>query len=88
VADRLCRGHPSPTDGRDSLRGKRFPRWALQCLGYNSRLHHIGLARRHAGTPVLLLIADLDNSILTEDGELLQHLTLDPTRDYQPQSQP
>jgi transposase InsO family protein len=54
-------------------------------LRYNSRLHHIGLGRRHAGIRVLVLVADLDVRVLTEDGELLRQLTLDPGRDYQRQ---
>jgi transposase InsO family protein len=50
------------------------------------RLHHIGIGRAHAGTPVVMLIADLDIRVIhTTTGELLRHLTLDPTRDYQPQ---
>ncbi len=40
--------------------------------------------RRHAETRVLVLVADLDVQVLTEDGELLRALTLDPSRDYQP----
>jgi len=55
-------------------------------LRYNSRLHHIGLGRRHAGARVLVLVADLDVRVLTEDGELVRGLTLDPSRDYQRQS--
>jgi transposase InsO family protein len=54
-------------------------------LRYNSHLHHIGLGRRHTGVRVLVLVADLDVRVLTEDGELLRRLTLDPTRDYQRQ---
>ena len=54
-------------------------------LRHNSRLHHIGLGRRLTGTRVLVLIADLDVRVLTEDGELVRALTLDPSRDYQPQ---
>jgi transposase InsO family protein len=57
-------------------------------LRYNSRLHHIGIGRRHAGTRVLVLVHDLEIRILTTDGELLRELTLDPTRDYQRQAQP
>jgi hypothetical protein len=34
---------------------------------------------------VLVLARDLDIRILTERGELLRQLTLDPTKDYQPQ---
>jgi transposase InsO family protein len=54
-------------------------------LRYNSRLHHIGLGRRHAGVRVLILVADLDVRVITEEGELLRSLELDPTRDYQAQ---
>jgi transposase InsO family protein len=54
-------------------------------LRHHSRLHHIGLGRRHAGVRVLVLVADLDVRVLTQDGRLLRALTLDPNRDYQPQ---
>jgi len=54
-------------------------------LRHNSRLHHIGIGRRHAGTHVRMLIQELHIRVITEDGELLRELTLDPTRDYQPQ---
>ena len=50
----------------------------------NTRLHHIGLGRGLTGTRVLVLVADLDVRVLTEDGELIRSLTLDPARDYQP----
>ncbi len=51
------------------------------------RMHHIGLGRRLAGTPVVVLTADLDIRVVNRTtGELLRHLTLDPTRDYQPQN--
>ena len=47
------------------------------------------IARAASGGPlgslpsVLVLVADLDVRVLTEDGELLRELTLDPSRDYQ-----
>jgi transposase InsO family protein len=53
-------------------------------LRHNSRLHHIGIGRRHTGKYVLLLVRELHVRIITEDGELLRELTLDPSRDYQP----
>jgi transposase InsO family protein len=53
-------------------------------LRHNSRLHHIGLGRRLIGTRVLALVDGLHVRVLTEDGELLRELTLDPSRDYQP----
>jgi transposase InsO family protein len=55
-------------------------------IRYGSKLHHIGMGARRRGQPVVMLIADRDIRIVTPDGELLRHLTLDPTRDYQPQT--
>ena len=52
-----------------------------------AKLHHIGMGARHRGQQVVMLIADRDIRIVTPDGELLRHLTLDPTHDYQPQTQ-
>lgn len=54
-------------------------------LRHNSRLHHIGIGRRHAGTDILVLVHDLNVRVLTGIGELLRELVLDPTRDYQRQ---
>lgn len=55
-------------------------------LRHNSKLHHIGVGRRHAGTHVLILAKDLDVRIIARDtGELLRDFVLDPSRDYQPQ---
>ncbi len=53
-------------------------------LRHGTRLHHIGVGRAHKGRRVLVLVCDLDIRVLSEEGELLRHLTLDPTRDYQP----
>jgi transposase InsO family protein len=52
-------------------------------LRYDSRFVHIGVGRTHGGTPIRLYVADLDVKIVTVDGELLRHLTIDPTRRYQ-----
>ena len=54
-------------------------------LRHDSRLHHIGMGARHRGRRVVMLVAGLDVRVLDEEGELLRHLTLDPTRDYQRQ---
>jgi transposase InsO family protein len=51
-------------------------------LRHNSQLHHIGIGRARAGTKILMPIRELDIRVIAEDtGEL----TLDPSRDYQPQ---
>ena len=51
------------------------------------KLHRLGIGQAHARTPVLMLIQDLDIHIINaKTGELLRELTLDPTKDYQPQN--
>jgi transposase InsO family protein len=54
-------------------------------LRHNSRLHHIGIGRRHARKPVLILVKDRHVRITAPNGEVLRDFHLDPTRDYQPQ---
>ena len=56
-------------------------------LRHDSRMHHIKVGRRHAGRRVVMLVAGL-SVIVTEDGELLRELILDPTRSYQPLGHP
>jgi transposase InsO family protein len=66
------------------VRKDRVDKGGRVTLRYDSRLHHIGLGRAHKGKRVLILVADLEVRVITEDGELLRSLTLDPSRDYQP----
>ena len=65
------------------VRRDRVDKVGRVTLRYNSRLHHIGLGTTHRGKRVLILVADLDIRVITEEGELLRELVLDPTRDYQ-----
>jgi transposase InsO family protein len=67
------------------VRNDRVDRAGLVTLRHNSRLHHIGVGRRHAGVRVIVLVADLEVRVVTEEGELLRDFTLNPARDYQPQ---
>ena len=83
----------SPDDNNTNthfrVRQDRIDKTGTVTLRHNSRLHHIGIGRAHKHTPVTLLVADLDIRVVaTQTGELLRHLTLNPTRDYQPQNQP
>lgn len=75
-------GLTTPTHYR--VRHDKLDSSGVVTLRYRSRLHHIGIGRAHKNTRVLILVADLDIRILTQDGALLRHLTLDPNRDYQP----
>jgi transposase InsO family protein len=52
-------------------------------LRHGTKLHHVGVGRAHTGRRIIILVCDLDIRVLSEEGELLRHLTLDPTRDYQ-----
>lgn len=67
-------------------RQDKIDKSGLVTLRHNSRLHHIGIGRRHAGTHVLILAKDLNVRIVARDtGELLRDLVLNPAQDYQPQ---
>ena len=55
-------------------------------LRYNGRLHHIGIGRTHARTPILMLINGRNIRIIQAHiGELIRDLILNPAIDYQPQ---
>jgi hypothetical protein len=47
-------------------------------LRHDSRLHHIGIGRRHAGTPVLVFAQDVHVEMMTDRGHPLHDLILDP----------
>ncbi len=68
------------------VRYDRVDRHGVVTLRYESKLRHIGLGARHRGTPIVLFVADRAVRIVTEDGELLRELVIDPARDYQRQS--
>jgi transposase InsO family protein len=71
------------------IRHDRIDSSGTVTLRHNSRLHHIGLGRRLATTPVTLLVDDLHVRVIERHtGELLRELILDPTRDFQPRGLP
>ena len=70
----------------DRVRRDLVDQHGVVTLRYDSTLRHIGLGARHRGKPIVLLVADRDVRIVSEDGELLRALVLDPSRDYQRQS--
>jgi transposase InsO family protein len=57
-------------------------------LRYHSKLYKIGLGRAHKGRTIKLLIADQQIRVIDLQGQLIRELTLDPTRNYQPLTQP
>jgi transposase InsO family protein len=72
-------------DTHDRVRRDKIDDGGSVTLRLHGRLHHIGVGRTHARTPVILLIQDLHVRIVdATTGELLRELTIDPRRDYQP----
>ena len=67
-----------------NLRRDRVDTNGTVTLRHRSKLHHVGVGRAQRHQRVLMLVADLDVRILDAEGNLLRHLTLDPSRDYQP----
>jgi transposase InsO family protein len=67
------------------VRKDRIDKGGKVTLRHGTTLHHIGVGHAHKGKRVTMLVHGLDVRIITDDGELIRHLTLDPTRDYQPQ---
>ncbi len=67
------------------VRRDKVDKTGVVTLRHRSRIHHIGVGRAYAGWRVILLVAGTDVRILGIDGSPLRHLTLDTTKDYQPQ---
>jgi transposase InsO family protein len=76
-------------DTHNRVRTDRVDQAGSITLRHNGRLHHIGIGRIHHRTRVLILVQDLNITIINAaTGEVLRELTLDPTRDYQPTGAP
>jgi len=73
---------PAPTDHR--VRRDRIDPFGKVTLRYLGKLRHIPVGVAHKNRKVCLLVAGSDVRIITEQGELIRALTLDPTRNYQP----
>jgi transposase InsO family protein len=88
VYEAKIKAHPTGAarDTHFRVRHDKVDKHGSLTIRYNSRLHHIGMGARFKGQPVMMLIADRDIRIVSPDGELLRRLSLDPKRDYQPQT--
>ncbi len=71
---------PAPVDHR--VRHDKLDSQGGVTLRYLSRLRHIRIGAAHKNRKVHLLIADADVRIITQQGELLRALTLEPNRNY------
>ena len=86
--DALAKASPDPDEypmaPHTRVRHDKIDKTGVFTLRHGTKLHHVGVGRAHTGRRVIVLVADLDIRVLSEEGELLRHLTLDPERDYQP----
>jgi hypothetical protein len=72
-----------PLLAKTRVRHDHVDHWGSVTLRYRRKLHHISVGRAHRHRRVIILMADLDVRVITDDGELLRHFTLDPNLDYQ-----
>ena len=86
VFDAKVKARPAErvADTHFRVRHDKVDKTGCVTLRHESRLLHVGVGRAHKGEQVLLLVAGRDVRVVSEDGELIRELTLDPTRNYQP----
>jgi len=88
--DTMPKALPGPSrdpDTHDRIRHDIVGSSGTVTLRIHGQLRHIGIGRTHHRTHVILLIQDLEVRIINAiTGELLRELTIDTTRDYQPQN--
>lgn len=77
--------HGDP-DTHFRLRKDRVDFCGKLTVRYEGRLRHIGMGAPFKGKRVQMLIAGAEVRVLTLDGDLIRTLTLDPARDYHPQT--
>ena len=75
---------PTPLDHR--VRRDKIDAFGKVTIRYLGRLRHISVGAVHRNRKVTMLVAGADVRIVTDDGELLRALTLDPSRSYQPRN--
>jgi transposase InsO family protein len=77
------------TDTHDRVRHDKIDKAGSVTLRVAGRLRHIGVGRTYARTDVILLIHDLQITVINAaTGEILRDLIIDPRRDYQPTGRP
>jgi transposase InsO family protein len=72
-----------PTVTHFRVRKDKVDRFGRVTLRYLNRLRHIGVGCPYKHWPVRIFVAGAYVRIVTDDGQLLRELTIDPSRDYQ-----
>ncbi|MEX2587665.1 MAG: hypothetical protein WD602_06685 [Actinomycetota bacterium] len=69
--------------GRFRVRKDKVDKNGKVTLRYRGRLLHIGMGWANRGRRVIMLVDGRDVRVIDEDGELIRHLRIDPSRNYQ-----
>lgn len=77
-------GAPKAPFSHYPIRRDRVDGTGKVTLRYEGKRIRLGSGRAHERRRVIQLVADRDVRVLSEQGELLSHLTIDPYKDYQP----
>jgi transposase InsO family protein len=75
---------PIDLGGGRKLRHDKLDGKGTVTLRINRQMHHIPCGRQFAGLRVRILVEGLDVSVIGVDGQPVRHLTVDPTKNYQP----
>jgi transposase InsO family protein len=81
----LARPKATPQQGTEHFRIRHdtVDQFGKLTLRYGSRLHHLGIGRHHAGTPVLILVATQTITVISKTGhQLIASHHIDPDRNY------
>ena len=68
---------------KTKVRRDKIDKTGTVTLLYQSKMHHISLGRKFKTCRVIILMADLDPQVMTTEGEMLRHFTLNPSKIYQ-----
>lgn len=88
VFDSQVKAHPRTADPDTHCRilHDRVDYCGKLSVRFEGKLRHIGMGAAFGGLRVVKMVAGAEVRILSLDGDLLRTLTLDPARDYHPQT--
>ena len=79
----LPKAAPTQATPHFRIRHDTVDQFGKLTLRHGSRLHHLGIGRRHAATPVLILVATQTVTVISKTGHhLIASHTIDPDRNY------
>lgn len=89
MGDRLPQSHPGNQPSTAiRLRTDVVDQFGKLTLRHGSRLHHLGIGRAHASTPVLILVTTDTVTVISKTGHhVIASHHIDPDHNYWPNKQ-